>query len=63
MPVISAEVFVAAQQLSQLKMTIPTKKSNQSLPKPPKDIDVKTIQLAEGDTSKTALIGAGLGDK
>jgi hypothetical protein len=29
----------------------------------PSDVGIKTIQLQEGDPSKTALIGGGLGDK
>ncbi|XP_025819269.1 uncharacterized protein LOC112895527 [Panicum hallii] len=46
----SAEVFVAAQQLSQSEMAIPTKKLSQSTVKPnTSDISMKTIQLQEGD--------------
>jgi hypothetical protein len=59
----STEVFVAAQQLPQSEMVIPTTKSCQSLVKPTSDVNVKAIHLQEGDPSKTALIGTGLGDK
>ena len=57
------EVLAAAKQLSQSRMEIPTKKANQSAPKPPDNLGVKTIQLLEGDSSKTALMGTGLTDK
>jgi len=44
-------------------MEIPAKKTDRSAPKPPDNAGVKTIQLQEGDPSKTALIGTGLTDK
>jgi hypothetical protein len=58
MPDASEEVLTAAQQLSQAELDIPTKKASQS-----GDVALKSIQLQEGDSSKTAIIGAGLGDK
>jgi hypothetical protein len=45
----SAEVFVAAQQLSQSEMAIPTKKSSQSSVKPTSNIRVKATQMLEGN--------------
>jgi hypothetical protein len=63
MPDASAEVLTAAQQLSQAELDIPTKKASQSGVKSTGDVALKTIQLQEGDSSKTAIIGAGLGDK
>ena len=42
---------------------MPSKKPSQSSVKPTGDVGTKTIQLQEGDDSKTAIIGAGLGDK
>jgi hypothetical protein len=39
------------------------KKPSQSSVKPTGDVALKTIQLQEGDPSKTTTIGAGLGDK
>jgi hypothetical protein len=62
-PDASAEVLAAAQQLSQAELDIPTKKASQSGVKSMGEIALKTIQLQEGDSSKTAIIGAGLGDK
>jgi hypothetical protein len=59
----STEVLAAAQQLSQSKMMIPTKKSSQSSVKPTSEVGMKAIQLQEGDPSKIPLIGTGLSDK
>jgi len=42
---------------------MPYKKPSQSSAKQASDVGTKTIQLQEGDDSKTAIIGAGLGDK
>jgi hypothetical protein len=58
-----AKVFMAALQLYQSEMVIPTKKLRQSTVKPTNDVGMKPIQLLEGDQSKTSLIGAGLSDK
>ena len=57
------EVLTTAQQYSASGAEIPTKKINCSAPKPPDNVAVKAIQLQEGDSSKTALIGIGLADK
>ena len=56
------EILAAAKDLS-LKESMPSKKPSQSSVKPTGDVGTKTIQLQEGDDSKTAIIGAGLGDK
>jgi hypothetical protein len=39
------------------------RKASQSSVKSTGDVAIKTIQLQEGNSSKTAIIGAGLGDK
>jgi hypothetical protein len=44
-------------------LEIPSKKANKSSIQSTDDVALKTIQLQEGDSSKTAVIGAGLGDK
>jgi hypothetical protein len=62
-PDASGEVLAAAQQLSQAELDIPTKKASQSGVKSTDDVALKSIQLQEGDSSKTAIISAGLGDK
>jgi hypothetical protein len=59
----SGEVLAAAQQLSQAELGIPMKKASQSSVKSTGDVALKMIQLQEGDSSKSAIIGAGLGDK
>jgi hypothetical protein len=62
-PDASGEVFAAAQQLYQTGLEIPSKKANKSSIQSTNDVALKMIQLQEGDSSKTAIIGAGLGDK
>jgi hypothetical protein len=62
-PDASEEVLTAAQQLSQAELDIPTKKAGQSGVKSTGDVALKSIQLQEGDSSKTAIIGTSLGDK
>jgi hypothetical protein len=57
------EVLTAAQQLSQSGLEIPSKKASKSSIQSTDDMALKTIQLQEGDPSKTAIIGTGLGDK
>ena len=56
----STEVRMAAQQLSKSKMDIPTRMSGQSKVQPIDDVSTKAIELSEGNTGKTALIGARL---
>ena len=58
-----SEILVATKELSLNKDSTPSKKSSQSSVKPTGDVGTKTIQLQEGDDSKTAIVGAGLGDK
>jgi hypothetical protein len=62
-PDVSGEVLAAAQQLSQSQLEIPSKKASKSSIQSTDDVALKTIQLQEGDSSKTAVIGTGLGDK
>jgi hypothetical protein len=62
-PDASGEVLAAAQQLSQSGLEIPSRKASKSNIQLTDDVALKTIQLQEGDSSKTALIGVGLGEK
>jgi hypothetical protein len=62
-PDASGEVLAAAQQLSQSGLEIPSRKASKSSIQSTDDVALKTIQLQEGDSSKTAVIGAGLGEK
>ena len=57
-----SKILAAAKELS-LKELMPSKKPNQSSVKPTNGVGTKTIELQEGDDSKTAIIGVGLGDK
>jgi hypothetical protein len=62
-PDASGEVLAAVQQLSQAGLEIPTRKASKSSIKSTGEVALKTIQLQEGDPSKTTVIGAGLDGK
>jgi hypothetical protein len=62
-PDASGEVLAAAQQLSQAGLEVPMRKASKSSIQSTGDVALKTIQLQEGDSSKTAVIGAGLAEK
>jgi hypothetical protein len=58
------KVFTAAQNLTDSEMDISNQMPSQSRVKPnPSIVGFKAIQLQEGNSSKTALIGGGLSDK
>jgi hypothetical protein len=59
----SGEVLTAAQQLSQAGLEIPMRKASKSSIQSTGDVALKMIQLQEGDSSKTAVIGAALDEK
>jgi hypothetical protein len=48
---------------SQSGLEIPSKKASKSSIQSTDDVALKAIQLQEGDSSKTAIISVGLGDK
>jgi hypothetical protein len=62
-PDTSGEVLAAAQQLSQAGLEIPSRKASKLSIQSTGDVALKSIQLQEGDSSKTAVIGAGLDEK
>jgi hypothetical protein len=62
-PDASGEVLAAAQQLSQSGLEIPSRKASKSSIQSTDDVALKSIQLQKGDSSKTAVISAGLGEK
>jgi hypothetical protein len=62
-PDASGEVLAAAQQLSQARLEIPTRKASKSSIQSTGNVALKTIQLQECDSSKTAVIGPGLAEK
>jgi hypothetical protein len=53
----------AVQQLSQAVLEISSRKASKSSIQSTCDVAHKSIQLQEGDSSKTAVIGAGLDEK
>jgi hypothetical protein len=59
----SGEVLTAAQQLSQSELVIPSRKASKLNIQSTDDVALKTIQLQEGDSSKTVVSSAGLGEK
>jgi hypothetical protein len=62
-PDASGEVVAAAQQLSQAGLEIPSRKATKSSIQSTGNVALKSIQLQEGDSSKTTVIGAGLDEK
>jgi hypothetical protein len=62
-PDASGEVLAAAQQLSQAGLEIPSRKASKSSIQSTGDVTLKSIQLQEGHSSKTTVIGAGLDEK
>jgi hypothetical protein len=62
-PDASGEVLTAAQQLSQAGLEIPSRKASKSSIHSTDDVALKLIQLQEGRSSKTVVIGVGLDEK
>jgi hypothetical protein len=62
-PDASREVLAVAQQLSQAGLEIPSRKASKLSIQSTGDMALKMIQLQERDSSKTAVIGAGLDEK
>jgi hypothetical protein len=62
-PDTSGEVLTSAQKPSQAGLEIPTRKASKSSIQSIGDVALKTIELQESDSSKTAVIGADLGEK
>jgi hypothetical protein len=60
----SAEVLAVTLKLTNVEMEISNQRPSQLRVKPnPSNVGIKTIQLQEGNPSKTSLIRGGLGDK
>jgi hypothetical protein len=62
-PDASGKVLAAVQQLSQARLEIPSRKASKSSIQSTGDVALKSIQLQESDSSKTAVMGAGLDEK
>jgi hypothetical protein len=57
------ENYTASKKLAPSELDIPEKSDNANKPQPAKEVQVKTIDLGTGDSSKTTTIGAGLDPK
>jgi hypothetical protein len=57
------EIYAASKKLAPSELDIPEKPDNANKPQPAKEVQVKTIDLGTGDSSKTTTIGAGLNPK
>jgi hypothetical protein len=62
-PDASGEVHAAVRQFSQAGLEIPTRKASKPSIQSTSDMSLKMIQLQEGDSSKTTIIGVGLAEK
>jgi hypothetical protein len=57
------EIYAASKKLALCELNIPEKSENANKPQPTEEVQVKTIYLGTGDSSKTTTIGAGLDPK
>jgi hypothetical protein len=54
------EIYAASKKLAPSELDIPKKSTNANKPQPAEEVQVMTIDLGTGDSSKTTTIGAGL---
>jgi hypothetical protein len=57
------EIYAASKKLAPSELDISEKSDNANKPQPAEEVQVKTIDLGTGDSSKTTTIGAGLDPK
>jgi hypothetical protein len=62
-PNVMMEIYTASKKLAPSELDIPEKSNNANKPQPAEEVQVKTIDLGTGDSSKTTTIGAGLDPK
>jgi hypothetical protein len=62
-PNATMEIYAASKKLAPSGADIPEKSDNGNKPQPAEEVQVKTIDLGTGDSSKTTTIGAGLDPK
>jgi hypothetical protein len=62
-PNMMMEIYAASKTLAPSELDIPEKSDNANKPQPTEELQVKTIDLVTGDSSKTTTIGAGLDPK
>jgi hypothetical protein len=57
------EIYTASKKLAPSDLDIPEKSDNANKPQPAEEVQVKTIDLGTGDSSKTTTTRAGLNPK
>jgi hypothetical protein len=57
------EIYAASKKLAPSELNIPEKSDKANKPQPAEEVQVKTIDLGTGESSKTTTIGAGLDPK
>jgi hypothetical protein len=57
------DIYVVSKKLAPTELEIPEKTDTTNKPQPSEEVQVKEINLGTGDSSKTTMIGAGLGPK
>jgi hypothetical protein len=57
------EIYATFKKLAPSELDIPDKSDNANKPQPAEEVQVKTIDLGTGDSSKATTIGAGLDPK
>jgi hypothetical protein len=57
------EIYTASKKLAPSELDIPEKSDNANKSQPAEEVQVKTIDLGTGDSSKTTTIGEGLNPK
>jgi hypothetical protein len=57
------EIYAASNKLPPSELDIPEKSDNANKPQPTEEVQVKTIDLGKGDSSKTTTTGVGLDPK
>jgi hypothetical protein len=57
------EIFAASKKLTLTKLEIPEKTDTSNKQQPTEDVQVKAIDLRNGDNSKSIMIGTGLNPK
>jgi hypothetical protein len=62
-PNVMMEIYATSKKLAPSELDIPEKSNNANKPQPTEEVQVKTINLETGDSSKTTTLGAGLDPK
>jgi hypothetical protein len=57
------EIFAASKKIAPTELEIPEKTGTANKPQQTEEVQVKTIDLGTGDSSKTTMISAGLDPK